>query len=51
MSDSEAVASMMGRVEAELGVVDVLVNNAGIAIIRGVEKKSLRVEPALRRPG
>ena len=37
VSDSDAIARMMGRIEAELGNVDVLVNNAGIAIIRGVD--------------
>ena len=37
VSDSAAVSTMMRHVEAELGMVDVLVNNAGIAIIRGVD--------------
>jgi 3-oxoacyl-[acyl-carrier protein] reductase len=37
VSDGDAVHGMIGRVEAELGVIDVLVNNAGIAIIRGVD--------------
>jgi 3-oxoacyl-[acyl-carrier protein] reductase len=37
VSDSDAIVRMMGRIEAELGTVDVLVNNAGIAIIRGVD--------------
>lgn len=37
VSDGDAVVRMMGRIEAELGPVDVLVNNAGIAIIRGVD--------------
>jgi 3-oxoacyl-[acyl-carrier protein] reductase len=37
VSDRVAVAAMIGRIEAELGAVDVLVNNAGIAIIRGVD--------------
>jgi 3-oxoacyl-[acyl-carrier protein] reductase len=37
VSDSDAVVGMMGRIEADLGPVDVLVNNAGIAIIRGVD--------------
>ncbi len=38
VSDSAAVAGMMRRVEAELGPVEVLVNNAGIAIMRGVDE-------------
>ena len=37
VSDGDAVVGMMGRIEAEFGTVDVLVNNAGIAIIRGVD--------------
>jgi len=37
VSDSDAVVRMIGRIEAELGPVGVLVNNAGIAIIRGVD--------------
>lgn len=37
VSDSNSVAGLIRRIEAELGSVDVLVNNAGIAIIRGVD--------------
>ena len=37
VSDSAAVTDMIARVAAELGPVDVLVNNAGIAIIRGID--------------
>ena len=37
VSDSDAIVRMMSRIEEELGTVDVLVNNAGIAIIRGVD--------------
>jgi len=37
VSLSDAVRGMIGRIEAELGAVDVLVNNAGIAIIRGID--------------
>jgi 3-oxoacyl-[acyl-carrier protein] reductase len=38
VSDSDAVAGMIGQVETELGTVEVLVNNAGIAIIRNVDE-------------
>jgi Short-chain alcohol dehydrogenase of unknown specificity len=36
VSDSDAVAGMAAKAEAELGVVDALVNNAAITIRRGV---------------
>ncbi len=38
VSDSGAVTAMMRTIEAQLGAVDVLVNNAGVAIIRGVDE-------------
>ncbi|HUB16579.1 MAG TPA: 3-oxoacyl-ACP reductase family protein [Acetobacteraceae bacterium] len=38
VSDSAAVARMVGTVTARLGPVDVLVNNAGIALIRSVDE-------------
>ena len=37
VSDGAEVAMMLQTIEAELGPVDVLVNNAGMAIIRGVD--------------
>jgi 3-oxoacyl-[acyl-carrier protein] reductase len=37
VSDGAEVAKMHQAIEAELGPVDVLVNNAGMAIIRGVD--------------
>lgn len=37
VSRADAVAGMMSAVERELGPVDVLVNNAGIGLIRGVD--------------
>ena len=37
VSDARAVAGMVAAVERELGPVDVLVNNAGLAIIRGID--------------
>ena len=37
VADGAAVAGMVARIEAELGPVDLLVNNAGIALRRGIE--------------
>jgi 3-oxoacyl-[acyl-carrier protein] reductase len=37
VSKADLVAQMMASVERELGPIDVLVNNAGIAVIRGVD--------------
>lgn len=37
VSDARAVADMVAAVERQLGPVDVLVNNAGLAIIRGID--------------
>jgi 3-oxoacyl-[acyl-carrier protein] reductase len=37
VSDGAAVAGMIDRIQAELGTIDVLVNNAGVAIIRSVD--------------
>ena len=37
VSDGAAVAGMVAAIEQQLGPVDVLVNNAGVAIIRGVD--------------
>jgi 3-oxoacyl-[acyl-carrier protein] reductase len=37
VSKAEQVAQMVASVERELGPIDVLVNNAGIALIRGVD--------------
>jgi 3-oxoacyl-[acyl-carrier protein] reductase len=40
VSDGAAVGGLVSRIEAELGPVDVLVNNAGIAIRRGLDELS-----------
>ena len=37
VSDSGAVARMVGAIEAALGPIDILVNNAGIGIMRGLD--------------
>ena len=37
VSENAAVTQMVARVEAELGLIGVLVNNAGIALIRGLD--------------
>jgi 3-oxoacyl-[acyl-carrier protein] reductase len=38
VSDGTAVKTMMGTIERELGRVDVLINNAGVALHRGLEE-------------
>jgi 3-oxoacyl-[acyl-carrier protein] reductase len=38
VSQSEAVAAMVKHVAAALGPVDILINNAGIAIVRGIDE-------------
>src|SRR4030081_3624064 len=38
VSDGTAVKTMMGIIERELGRVDVLINNAGIALHRGLDE-------------
>ena len=40
VSQSDAVAHMVKRVNADLGPIDILINNAGIAITRGVDDLS-----------
>ena len=40
VSKSDAVAQMVKRVNADLGPIDILINNAGIAITRGVDDLS-----------
>ena len=37
VSDSKAVAALISTVEARIGPVDILINNAGIALIRGID--------------
>jgi 3-oxoacyl-[acyl-carrier protein] reductase len=37
VSDSAAVAAMVGTVGSQLGPIDILINNAGIALIRGID--------------
>ncbi len=37
VSQSKAVADMVGAVARELGSIDVLVNNAGVGLVRGVD--------------
>jgi 3-oxoacyl-[acyl-carrier protein] reductase len=40
VSQSDAVARMVQRVTSDLGPIDILINNAGIAIVRGIEDVS-----------
>ncbi len=40
VSQSDAVAQMVKRVNADLGPIDILINNAGIAITRGIDDLS-----------
>jgi 3-oxoacyl-[acyl-carrier protein] reductase len=40
VSQSDAVARMVNRINADFGPIDILINNAGIAIMRGVEDLS-----------
>jgi 3-oxoacyl-[acyl-carrier protein] reductase len=37
VSDSSAVAGMVQSVSQQLGPIDILINNAGIALIRGID--------------
>jgi 3-oxoacyl-[acyl-carrier protein] reductase len=40
VSQSDVVAQMVQRVKSDLGPIDILINNAGIAITRGIEDLS-----------
>src|SRR5471030_1445568 len=40
VSQPDAVTQMVQRVKSELGPIDILINNAGIAIVRGIEDLS-----------
>jgi 3-oxoacyl-[acyl-carrier protein] reductase len=40
VSQSDAVAQMVQRVKSDVGPIDILINNAGIAITRGIEDLS-----------
>ena len=40
VSQADAVAQMVQRVKSDLGRIDILINNAGIAITRGIEDLS-----------
>jgi 3-oxoacyl-[acyl-carrier protein] reductase len=40
VSQADAVAKMVERVKSELGPIDILINNAGIAITRGIDDLS-----------
>jgi len=41
VSDPEAVSAMLARIQATLGGVDILINNAGIALRRGLDDLTL----------
>ncbi len=40
VSQADAVAKMVDAVKSELGTIDILINNAGIAITRGIDDLS-----------